>query len=226
MQPNSTLAPVPVNATIGNANPLGRVATSQPLQPLPGCAKSVYDLLKNNPNATTFLNLANKTGASSVFKCRKMFTILAFAALPVLGSSPLLHLCSDIKLCSCAGLLPSLMDLNATITVLVPTNKAFANLSQNVLNTSNIDTLRLVGISRFDMLLSAASCASPDCQRCNSLCRGLSAVHVWSTTRGFHLYHPLPQGLLYHIIPGQLRASDVTSSITRGPVLPEVRFRF
>jgi uncharacterized surface protein with fasciclin (FAS1) repeats len=32
------------------------------------------------------------------------------------------------------------------------------------------------------------------------------------------------QVLLYHIIPGQLRSSDVTSSIIRGPVLPEVRF--
>jgi uncharacterized surface protein with fasciclin (FAS1) repeats len=31
------------------------------------------------------------------------------------------------------------------------------------------------------------------------------------------------QVLLYHIIPGQLRSSDVTSSIIRGPVLPEVR---
>lgn len=30
--------------------------------------------------------------------------------------------------------------------------------------------------------------------------------------------------LLYHIIPGQLRSSDVTSSIIRGPVLPEVGF--
>lgn len=43
-----------------------------------------------------------------------------------------------------AGLLPSLQDQNATYTVLVPTNAAFADLTQNVLNTSDIDTLRLV----------------------------------------------------------------------------------
>lgn len=46
--------------------------------------------------------------------------------------------------CCSAGLTPSLQDPNATYTVLVPTNAAFANLSQNVLNTSDINSLRLV----------------------------------------------------------------------------------
>lgn len=62
LQPNSTLAPTAVNATIGNANPLGRVSAVQPFAVQPGCVPTVYDLLKNNRNATTFLRLANLTG--------------------------------------------------------------------------------------------------------------------------------------------------------------------
>ena len=43
-----------------------------------------------------------------------------------------------------AGLTPSLMDPNASITVLVPTNQAFAELPPTSLNTTNIPALQLV----------------------------------------------------------------------------------
>ena len=43
-----------------------------------------------------------------------------------------------------AGLTPSLMDPNASITVLVPTDQAFAKLPPTVLNTTNIPALQLV----------------------------------------------------------------------------------
>ncbi len=44
----------------------------------------------------------------------------------------------------CAGLTPALNDRNSTYTVLVPTDGAFSNLSANVLNTSDVNALRLV----------------------------------------------------------------------------------
>lgn len=66
LQPNSTLAPTAVNATIGNANPLGRVSAVQPFAEAPGCMPTVYDLLKTNRNATTFLRLANLTGVCAI----------------------------------------------------------------------------------------------------------------------------------------------------------------
>jgi hypothetical protein len=70
LQPNSTLAPTAVNATIGNANPLGRVSAVQPFAEAPGCVPTVYDLLKTNRNATTFLRLANLTGAYLISNSR------------------------------------------------------------------------------------------------------------------------------------------------------------
>ena len=46
--------------------------------------------------------------------------------------------------CCAAGLTPSLQNPNATYTVLVPTNAAFAALSPALLNTSDTQALQLV----------------------------------------------------------------------------------
>lgn len=43
-----------------------------------------------------------------------------------------------------AGLTPALQNANVTITVLVPINSAFQNLTHANLNTSDTDSLRLV----------------------------------------------------------------------------------
>jgi uncharacterized surface protein with fasciclin (FAS1) repeats len=150
-QPNSTLAPIPVNATIGNANPLGRVFAVQPFAPAPGCVPTVYDLLKNNPNASTFLRLTNATGRLLFLLRPEQNPEQTADTVPdtVLHASLYWHSPSsltwrELHARLSAGLTPSLQDPNATYTVLVPTNAAFANLSQNVLNTSDINTLRLV----------------------------------------------------------------------------------
>ena len=80
-----------------------------------------------------------------------------------------------LLLCSSAGLTPSLQDPNATYTVLVPTNAAFANLSRNVLNTSDINTLRLVGdpaIMQFSLKLkwfNKSLLTRGTCQHCRSV---------------------------------------------------------
>jgi hypothetical protein len=61
------------------------------------------------------------------------------------------------------GILPTLRDASAQLTVLVPTDSAFAGTPQQRLNTSNTDTLQTVGRAGCDVcqMMQLMPCMAP-----------------------------------------------------------------
>jgi hypothetical protein len=100
--------------------------------------------LKGRPDASSFLAAAGKTG---VICCCKDGPCVSVRICSNLVISHLLLTLADrmfTDVTAATGLMPALQNANATITVLVPTNSAFQNLTPAALNISDTDSLRLV----------------------------------------------------------------------------------
>jgi hypothetical protein len=112
----------------------------------------VYDFLQRQPGAATFLQLATKAGEAGwrLVQC----VTPAKALLPsgqAWRQSPVTpNLCNVLDLGHLiVGILPTLKDRNVQLTVLVPTDTAFASTPPQRLDTSNTDTLQTVQTDSF-----------------------------------------------------------------------------